>query len=121
MAIKKSELPCGWETKRTHRGLPKRAALLYCTRIGRLGVIMTPSRPKYTKIPPQTGGSSYFLIEKKNCLKQHLNKNLYQDIIIIHFVRNRSRIKNIFTSGHFELCLFKISGVIYAPAIQTRV
>jgi hypothetical protein len=29
-------------------------------------------------------------------------------IILIHFVRNRSRIKNTFTSGHFELCLFKI-------------
>jgi hypothetical protein len=25
---------------------------------------MTPSRPEYTKTPPQTGGSSYFLIEK---------------------------------------------------------
>jgi hypothetical protein len=25
---------------------------------------MTPSQPKYTKIAPQTGGSSYFLIEK---------------------------------------------------------
>jgi hypothetical protein len=25
---------------------------------------MTPSRLKYTKIPPQTGGSSYFLNEK---------------------------------------------------------
>jgi hypothetical protein len=25
---------------------------------------MTPSQPKYTKIPPQKGGNSYFLIEK---------------------------------------------------------
>jgi hypothetical protein len=25
---------------------------------------MTPSRQEYAKTPPQTGGSSYFLIEK---------------------------------------------------------
>jgi hypothetical protein len=25
---------------------------------------MTPSQPEYTKTPPQTGGSSYLLIEK---------------------------------------------------------
>jgi hypothetical protein len=25
---------------------------------------MTPSRPEYTKTPPQTAGSYYFLIEK---------------------------------------------------------
>jgi hypothetical protein len=25
---------------------------------------MTPSHPEYTKTPPQTGGSFYFLIEK---------------------------------------------------------
>jgi hypothetical protein len=25
---------------------------------------MTPSQPEYTKTPPQTGGSSYILIEK---------------------------------------------------------
>jgi hypothetical protein len=25
---------------------------------------MNPSQPEYTKTPPQTGGSSYFLIEK---------------------------------------------------------
>jgi hypothetical protein len=25
---------------------------------------MTPSRPEYTKTPPQTGGSSYILIAK---------------------------------------------------------
>jgi hypothetical protein len=43
-------------------------------------------------------------------------KNLYQDIISIHFVRNRSRLKNSFTSGHFELYLFKVFGVIYATS-----
>jgi hypothetical protein len=33
---------------------------------------MSPSRPKYTKIPPQTGGSSYFFIGKvpKTALKK---------------------------------------------------
>ncbi len=75
---------------------------------------MTPSWPKYTKVPPQTGGSSYLLIEKR--LKQLFKyKNLKQDIIPQHFVRNRSRKINIFTSGHFELCLFKVSWVILAP------
>jgi hypothetical protein len=33
------------------------------------GSYMTPSQPEYTKTQPQTGGSSYFLIE--NRLKQH--------------------------------------------------
>jgi hypothetical protein len=36
-------------------------------------------------------------------------------MILIHFVRNRSRMKNIFTLGHFELYLTKVSGVIFAP------
>jgi hypothetical protein len=57
---------------------------------------MTSSQTKYTKIPPQTGGSSYVLTENSP----------ETDIIPIHFVRNRSRINNIFTSGHFVLCLF---------------
>jgi hypothetical protein len=40
----------------------------------------------------------------KNRLKQHVfYKNLYQDIILKHFVRNRSRIKTFFTSGHSKL------------------
>ncbi len=52
----------------------------------------------------------------KNHIKLHfLNKNFYQNIIVIHLVRKRSRIQNIFTYGHCELHLFKVWGVIYAP------
>jgi hypothetical protein len=54
------------------------------------------------------GGSSYLLIEKSPKAAFFLNKTLYQDIILIHFVMNRSRRKNIFTSGHFVLLLFKV-------------
>jgi hypothetical protein len=70
---------------------------------------MTPSWPENTKTPPQSGGNSYFLIEKSP-----LTAFLYNTIIPTHFVRNRSRIKRIFTSGHFELYLFKVLGVISA-------
>jgi hypothetical protein len=38
---------------------------------------MTPSQQKYTKTPPQTGGSSYILIEKSpklNFLTKNFNK-----------------------------------------------
>jgi hypothetical protein len=76
---------------------------------------MTPSWPEYTKSPPQTGGSSYFLIEKSPNTA-FFNKNLYQDIVLKHFVRNRYRTTNNFTSVHFELYLLKILGVIYAPS-----
>jgi hypothetical protein len=47
---------------------------------------MTASRPKYTKIPTLTGGSSYFFIENSP----------ETDIILIHFVRNRSRLKKFY-------------------------
>jgi hypothetical protein len=60
-------------------------------------------------MPPQAGGSSYIFIEKSP--KTHfIYKNPAQDIMLIHFVRNRSRKKNIFDSGHFELYLFKVLG-----------
>jgi hypothetical protein len=51
-------------TNRKQGGHPVRAP--WRTPIGRLEVIysMNPSQPEYTKTPPQTGGSSYFLIEK---------------------------------------------------------
>jgi hypothetical protein len=53
-------------TIRKHGGLPLRAPLPCRTSIGRLGVINDSNRPKYTKIPPQSGGSSLFLIEKSS-------------------------------------------------------
>jgi hypothetical protein len=63
---------------------------------------------------------SSFLIE--NCVERHFFEiNILQDIILIHFVRHRCRLTNIFHSGHFELYLFKVSGVFYAPAIPFRV
>jgi hypothetical protein len=77
---------------------------------------MTPSQPDYTKSPPKTSGSSYFLIEKLPKKAYFIYKNLKEDILQKHFVRNRSRRKNIFTSSHFELYLFKVSGVIYTPS-----
>ncbi len=55
-------------------------------------------------------------------------EKFYEDNIVLiktfnmnHFLRNRYKIKNIFTPGHFELHLFKVSWVIYAPAIRIRV
>jgi hypothetical protein len=56
---------------------------------------VTPSRPNFTKIPPQTGGSSSILIEISP-QTPFFDKNLEQDIIKKHFVRNRSKIKNNF-------------------------
>jgi hypothetical protein len=52
-------------TNRKQRRLPVRTSLhptavLLVARESYL----TPSRPEYTKTPPQTGGSLYFLIEK---------------------------------------------------------
>ncbi len=49
-----------------HRGLPLRAPFPCRTSIGRLGVLHDYSRPKSTKMPPQTGGSSLLLIEKSS-------------------------------------------------------
>jgi hypothetical protein len=69
---------------------------------------LTPSRPGYTKTPPKKDGSSHFLIEKLPKKAFFTKKNLYQDVILRHFVRNRSRRKNIFNSGHFELFLHKV-------------
>jgi hypothetical protein len=52
-------------TKRKLRGLPVRASLLLAALLlAALESYMTPSRLEYTKRPSQTGGSSYFLIEK---------------------------------------------------------
>jgi hypothetical protein len=56
---------------------------------------MTPSWSEYTKTPSKTAGSYNFLIEKSP--KTVFCKNLKQDIILTHFVRNRSRRTNIFT------------------------
>ncbi len=52
-------------TNRKQGELPFRGPLPYRTPIGQLGVIFE-SKPakKKKKIPPQTGGSSYFLNEK---------------------------------------------------------
>jgi hypothetical protein len=50
---------------------------------------MTPSWPKFTKIPPETSGYSYFLIDKSP------KRTFF--IILKHFVRNRSTVgKKIF-------------------------
>ncbi len=102
-------------TIRRQGGHPARDPLPCCTPITNQESYMTPCRPKSTKIPPRTGGSSYFLVEKSP-KSAFFDKNLLQGIIIIHFMRNRYRIKNIFTSGHFELYLFIVSGVIFAPS-----
>jgi hypothetical protein len=53
---------------------------------------MTSSRLEYTKTPPQTGGSSYILIEKS---PKAAFLYIKQYMILIHFVKTRSRIKNI--------------------------
>jgi hypothetical protein len=74
------------------------------------------SWPEYTKTAPQTGRSFYILTEKSPKTAFFIYKNLLQDIILRHFVRNRSRMKNIFTSGYLELYLYKVSGVVYAPS-----
>jgi hypothetical protein len=56
-----------YDSQATHRkqgGLPVRAPLPRRIPIGRLGVIYNSQLPEIHKLPPQTGGSSYFLIEK---------------------------------------------------------
>jgi hypothetical protein len=55
---------------------------------------LTPSQPRYTKIPPQTGGNSYFLIEKspKTPFKKKPLTRLNSEV----FLMNRSRIKNFY-------------------------
>jgi hypothetical protein len=35
---------------------------------------------------------------------------------LLHFVRNSSKITNIFTLGHFEMYLLKVLGAMYAPS-----
>jgi hypothetical protein len=42
---------------------------------------MTPSWSQYTKIPPQSGGSSFFLIEKSPQTEIY-DQKLQQDIIL---------------------------------------
>jgi hypothetical protein len=90
-----------WAANRKLGGLPTPTCTPIC-----------PLRVIYKKIPPQIGGCSYFFIEK-SAIKTFLCKNLGQDMILIYFVRKRSRFKNIFTLGHFELYLFKVLGIIY--------
>jgi hypothetical protein len=51
-------------TNRRQGGLPARAPLPRSSPAGRLGVIYDSNRPKYTKIPAITGGSSSFLVKK---------------------------------------------------------
>jgi hypothetical protein len=70
------------------------------------------SWPEYTKTPPQTGGSFYILTEKSPKTAFFI----YKKPLTRHFVRNRSRMKNIFTSGYLELYLYTVSGVVYAPS-----
>ncbi len=123
MAIKKCiAVPLGvlygsQATNRKQGGLPVRAAFPRRTPIGHLGV-MYDSQPaeihKNTTINRWQALVFYIL---ENRLIQHFFKeNLLQDIILIHFVRNRSRITNIFTSDHFELYLFNVSKVAYATS-----
>jgi hypothetical protein len=45
-------------------GLPMRDPLPTTLLLAVEESYMTPNRPKYTKIPPESDGSSYFLIEK---------------------------------------------------------
>ncbi len=61
-----------------------------------------------------------FCIEKSPKNSIFYDTNLLQDVILTHFVRNIARIKNIFTSGYFELILFKISGVIFVRPQPSR-
>jgi hypothetical protein len=49
---------------RKQGGLLVRAPLLLLYSYWSPGGHICPSWPKYTKIPPQKGGNSYFLIEK---------------------------------------------------------
>jgi hypothetical protein len=63
-------------TMRKQGGLPLRAPLPCRTSIGRLEIIHDSSRPKYTKMPPQTGGSSLLLIEKSPKTAFFIIKNL---------------------------------------------
>ncbi len=81
---------------------------------------LTPSRLECAKTPPQTGGSFYFLTEKSH-KTAFFYKNLSQDVILTHLVKNRSRIITIFTSGHFELLQFKYWGSNTPPAIRIRI
>ncbi len=87
-------------------GLPVTDPPPRCIPNGRLEVIYAPSRPEYSKTHHKQVEAFTFWL--KNCLKQHFLKNFKQDIILTDFVRNRSRINNIFTSGHSELFLFKV-------------
>jgi hypothetical protein len=53
---------------------------------------LTPSWPDYTKTPPQTGGCTFFVIEKS------LQTTFFsKDLSLKHILRNRSRLTNIFT------------------------
>jgi hypothetical protein len=54
---------------------------------------MTPSRPEYSKVPPETGGWWILLpfYRKIAFKKTFFDKYLYLDIILKHFVRNGSR------------------------------
>ncbi len=62
-----------------------------------------------------------FWLKKSPKTAFFMDKNFQQNIILTHCARNRSKIKSISTSGYFELFLFKVSGVIYAPAIRIRI
>jgi hypothetical protein len=57
--------------------------------------------------PPRTGGSSYFLIENSR-KTNFFDKNLFLNVNLAHFVRNRSRKIVFFTSGQFQLFLFTV-------------
>jgi hypothetical protein len=66
-------------TNRKQGGLPVRAPLLSATFLMvAWESYMDPSQLEYTKTPPQTGGSSYFLIEKLPKTKFFLIKILHK-------------------------------------------
>jgi hypothetical protein len=98
MAIQKCGVPCGWEShitpgRPTNRKLGGQSARTHTpsrrTPNGRLGVIYDPSWLEYTKMLPETGGCSHFLIEKSP--KTSFLIKTFKDIILKHFLRNRFR------------------------------
>ncbi len=126
LMAKKSALPCCWESSMTpSRPLgagrtPCESPPPFAASFGRLGLIYDSQLAGIHK-NTTTNRWKLLYFDWKIAKTRFFCTNLEQDIILIHFVRNRSRKKNIFSSGHLELYLFKITGVIYAPAIGMSV
>jgi hypothetical protein len=87
-------------TNRKQGGLPVRVPSPCHTPFSHLDVIYDSQLAQIHK-NTTTKRWKLFLFEEK-LPKTALKKKLEQDLILKHFVRNRSRIKNMFTSGHFE-------------------